>query len=243
MCGTCPTPEAGTRIPYVQYVGPWRQGTLCVRYVPNAGGWYAWEPVRTLRRPGGVRVSLGHRLRPACDPALGRAARLSLPIHSARSPPRPCTGVHSCVSERASPCRCSSSRGAPCTLHPAPCTLHPAPCTLHPAPCRFSSSRGRRREALPRRSRISSARTRRSSMPSIASESLTVLRGDRRLWLCVRPAILPAITSAQSTMRSAQHTLHSPLCAGWCHGHCSCSKSAPFTRARQRRGDGAPRGT
>ena len=39
--GTYPTPEAGTRTPYVQYVGPWGQAALCVRYVPNAGGWYA----------------------------------------------------------------------------------------------------------------------------------------------------------------------------------------------------------
>ena len=39
--GTCPTPEAGTRTPYVQYVGLWGQAALCVRYVPNAGGWYA----------------------------------------------------------------------------------------------------------------------------------------------------------------------------------------------------------
>ena len=39
--GTCPTPEAGTRTPYVLYVGPWGQAALCVRYVHNAGGWYA----------------------------------------------------------------------------------------------------------------------------------------------------------------------------------------------------------
>ena len=113
--GTYPTREAGTR------------GSP---YVPHGGG---------------IRVSLGHRLCPACDPALGRAARLSLPIHSARSPPRPCTGVHSCVSERASPCRCSSSRGAPCTLHPAPCTLHPASCILHPAGSRVREGGGERR--------------------------------------------------------------------------------------------------
>jgi hypothetical protein len=36
--GTYPTPEAGTRTPYVQYVGPWGQAALRVRYVPNAGG-------------------------------------------------------------------------------------------------------------------------------------------------------------------------------------------------------------
>jgi hypothetical protein len=39
--GTYPTPEAGTRTPYVQYVGPWGQAALCARHVPNAGGWYA----------------------------------------------------------------------------------------------------------------------------------------------------------------------------------------------------------
>ena len=39
--GTYATPEAGTRTPYVQYVGPWGRAALCVRYVPNAGGWYA----------------------------------------------------------------------------------------------------------------------------------------------------------------------------------------------------------
>ena len=39
--GTYPTPEAGTRTPYVQYVGPWGQAALRLRYVPNAGGWYA----------------------------------------------------------------------------------------------------------------------------------------------------------------------------------------------------------
>ena len=39
--GTYPTPEAGTCTPYVQYVGSWGQAALCVRYVPNAGGWYA----------------------------------------------------------------------------------------------------------------------------------------------------------------------------------------------------------
>ena len=39
--GTYRTPEAGTRTPYVQCVGPWGQAALCVRYVPNAGGWYA----------------------------------------------------------------------------------------------------------------------------------------------------------------------------------------------------------
>ena len=39
--GTYPTPEAGTRTQYVLYVGPWGRAALCVRYVPNAGGWYA----------------------------------------------------------------------------------------------------------------------------------------------------------------------------------------------------------
>ena len=39
--GTYPTPEAGTRTPYVQYVGPWGRAALCVRYVPNAGGRHA----------------------------------------------------------------------------------------------------------------------------------------------------------------------------------------------------------
>ena len=39
--GTYPTPEAGTCTPYVQYVGPWGQAALRLRYVPNAGGWYA----------------------------------------------------------------------------------------------------------------------------------------------------------------------------------------------------------
>ena len=38
-CGrTYPTPEADPRTPYVQYRG---QAALRVRYVPNAGGWYA----------------------------------------------------------------------------------------------------------------------------------------------------------------------------------------------------------
>ena len=36
--GTYPTPEAGTR---TQYVGPWGQAALRLRYVHNAGGWYA----------------------------------------------------------------------------------------------------------------------------------------------------------------------------------------------------------
>ena len=35
------TPEAGTRTPYVQYVGPWGQAALRLRYVHYAGGWYA----------------------------------------------------------------------------------------------------------------------------------------------------------------------------------------------------------
>ena len=39
--GTYPTPEAGTRTQYVQYAGPWGQAALRLRYVPNAGGWYA----------------------------------------------------------------------------------------------------------------------------------------------------------------------------------------------------------
>ena len=39
--GTYPTPEAGTRTPYVQVRGALGQAALCVRYVPNAGGWYA----------------------------------------------------------------------------------------------------------------------------------------------------------------------------------------------------------
>ena len=39
--GTYPTPEAGTRTQYVLYVGPWGQAALRLRYVPNAGGWYA----------------------------------------------------------------------------------------------------------------------------------------------------------------------------------------------------------
>ena len=34
------TAEAGTRTPYVQYVGPWGQAALRLRYLPNAGGWY-----------------------------------------------------------------------------------------------------------------------------------------------------------------------------------------------------------
>ena len=38
--GTYSTAEAGTRTPYVQYVGLWGQAALCVRYVPNAGGWH-----------------------------------------------------------------------------------------------------------------------------------------------------------------------------------------------------------
>ena len=48
--------------PYVQYAGPWGQAALRLRYVPNAGGWHTW-PVRTLRRPRGVRVSSGRDAR------------------------------------------------------------------------------------------------------------------------------------------------------------------------------------
>ena len=39
--GTYSTAEAGTRTPYVQYAGPWGQAALRLRYVHNAGGWYA----------------------------------------------------------------------------------------------------------------------------------------------------------------------------------------------------------
>ena len=39
--GTYPTPEAGTRTQYVLYVGPWGEAALRLRYVHNAGGWYA----------------------------------------------------------------------------------------------------------------------------------------------------------------------------------------------------------
>ena len=39
--GTYGKVEAGTRTQYVQYVGPWRQAALRLRYVPNAGDWYA----------------------------------------------------------------------------------------------------------------------------------------------------------------------------------------------------------
>ncbi len=39
--GTYPMPEAATHTRYVLYVGPWGRAALCVRYVPNAGGWYA----------------------------------------------------------------------------------------------------------------------------------------------------------------------------------------------------------
>ena len=38
---TYPTPEAGTCTQYVLYVGAWGQAALRLRYVPNAGGWYA----------------------------------------------------------------------------------------------------------------------------------------------------------------------------------------------------------
>ena len=37
--GTYGTAEAGTRTQYVQYVAPWGQAALRVRYVQNAGGW------------------------------------------------------------------------------------------------------------------------------------------------------------------------------------------------------------
>ena len=39
--GSYPTPEAGTRTQYVLYVGPWGQAALRLRYIHNAGGWYA----------------------------------------------------------------------------------------------------------------------------------------------------------------------------------------------------------
>ena len=39
--GTYGAPEAGTRNQYVLSVGPWEQAALRVRYVHNAGGWYA----------------------------------------------------------------------------------------------------------------------------------------------------------------------------------------------------------
>ena len=39
--GTYGTAEAGTRTQHVQYAGPWGQAAPRVRYVPNAGGWYA----------------------------------------------------------------------------------------------------------------------------------------------------------------------------------------------------------
>ena len=60
--GAYRTAEAGTRNQYVQYVGPWAQAALRLRYVPNAGGWHA----RSLYVPYGgagvitsVRVSSG----------------------------------------------------------------------------------------------------------------------------------------------------------------------------------------
>ena len=37
MRGTYGTPEAGTRTQYVQYVGPWGQAALRLRYVANGG--------------------------------------------------------------------------------------------------------------------------------------------------------------------------------------------------------------
>ena len=39
--GAYGTAEAGTRAQYVQYAGPWVQAALRLRYVPDAGGWYA----------------------------------------------------------------------------------------------------------------------------------------------------------------------------------------------------------
>ena len=39
--GAYGTAEAGARTPYVQYGGPWGQAALRLRYVPDAGGWYA----------------------------------------------------------------------------------------------------------------------------------------------------------------------------------------------------------
>ena len=62
MRGTDRTPKAGTRTQYVLYVGPWGQAALRLRYVPNAGGWYA-QPVRNPQRRRGVRVSLDRNWR------------------------------------------------------------------------------------------------------------------------------------------------------------------------------------
>ena len=57
--GTHGTPEAGTA--YVQYVGAPGQAALRLWYARCAGGWCA-QPVRTVRRPQGVRVSaVAHR--------------------------------------------------------------------------------------------------------------------------------------------------------------------------------------
>ena len=39
--GTHGTAEAGTRTQHVQCAGPWGRAALRLRYVPNAGGWYA----------------------------------------------------------------------------------------------------------------------------------------------------------------------------------------------------------
>ena len=39
--GTYGAPEAGTRTQYVQYAGPRGQAAVRLRYVPDAGGWYA----------------------------------------------------------------------------------------------------------------------------------------------------------------------------------------------------------
>ena len=39
--GTYPNARGWYAHPYVQNVGPWGQAALCVRYVPNAGGWCA----------------------------------------------------------------------------------------------------------------------------------------------------------------------------------------------------------
>ena len=76
----------GTRTQYVLYVGPWGQATLRLRYVPNAGGWYAY-PVRTVRGALGesrpvrpVRTQRGRLVRVACTyptEAPGRTCQLS----------------------------------------------------------------------------------------------------------------------------------------------------------------------
>ena len=62
--GAYRTAEAGTRNQYVQYVGPWAQAALRVRYVPNAGGWHA----RSLYVPyGGAGVVTSVRVSSAGD--------------------------------------------------------------------------------------------------------------------------------------------------------------------------------